>query len=145
MKSAVHLVVIILACTLFAGCASTQTNVTEKGRSLHDVHRFFVLRNLKDNHGIDVRIVRALKARGFEAESGPITLLPASAQAVIMYDDRWAWDFSDHMVFLKLSARDPQAAFPYLSASYLKQVAFTTEVDEVVGQVVGDLLTAGTK
>lgn len=133
----------LLACALFAGCASTQTHVDEKGRSLKDVRRFFVLRNLKDNHGIDVRIVRALQARGFEAESGPVTLLPDSAQAVIMYEDRWAWDFSDHMVYLKLGARDPKAVFPYVTASYLKQVAFTTQVDEVIGQVVGDLLAAG--
>jgi hypothetical protein len=132
----------MLACVLFGGCASTQTHVAEQGRSLRDVRRFFVVRNLKDNHGIDVRIVRALRAQGREAESGPITLLPNSAQAVIAYEDRWAWDFSDHMVYLKLSARDPQVMFPYVSASYLKQVAFTTHVDEVVKQVVDDLLAA---
>ncbi len=135
----------MLACALFAGCASKQTHVSENGRSLRDVRRVFVLRNLKDNHGIDVRIVRALQARGLEAESGPITLLPTSAQAVIVYEDRWAWDFSDHMVYLRLGARDPEGVFPYVSASYLKQVAFTTQIDEVVSQVVGDLLAAGTK
>ncbi|HEY9248766.1 MAG TPA: hypothetical protein VIO38_06525 [Rariglobus sp.] len=143
MKSVVHLMLVLLACAGLAGCASTQTRVEEKGRSLKDVRRFFVLRNLKDNHGIDVRIVRALQARGFEAESGPITLLPDTAQAVILYDDRWSWDFSDHMVYLKLGARDPKAVFPYVTASYLKQVAFTTQVDEVIARVVGDLLAAG--
>jgi hypothetical protein len=143
--SVVRLVLMMLACALVAGCASTQTQVTEKGRSLKDVRRFFVLRNLKDNHGIDVRIVRALRARGFEAESGPITLLPDSAQAVVVYEDRWSWDFSDHMVYLKLGARDPQSVFPYVSASYLKQVAFTTQVDEVVTLVVNELLAAGGK
>ncbi len=146
LKSAVRLVVLAwLACVLFAGCASTRTHVVEKGRNLEDVRRFFVLRNLKDNHGLDVRIVRALRARGFEAESGPITLLPDSAQAVLLYEDRWTWDFSDHMVYLKISARDPQTVFPYLSASYQKQVAFTTRVDEVVDAVVGKLLAAGRK
>jgi len=145
MKSAVHLLCLMLTCALFAGCATTRTHVVENDRSLKDVRRFFVLRNLKDNHGIDVRIVRALQARGFEAESGPITLLPPSAQAVIVYEDRWAWDFANHMVFLKLGARDPQAAFPYVWASYQKQVAFTTNVDEVVGQVLGDLFAAGAK
>ena len=145
MKSAVLLSIVMLACALFAGCASTQTHVTETGRSLRDVRRFFVLRNLKDNHGIDGYIVRALQARGLEAESGPITLLPASAQSVIMYEDRWAWDFSNHMVYLRLSARDPQAVFPFVSASYMKQVAFTTQVDDVINAVVDDLLSAGNK
>lgn len=146
LKSAVRLVALaVFACALFAGCTSTRTQVLEKGRNLEEVRRFFVLRNLKDNHGIDVRIVRALQTRGFEAESGPITLLPDSAQVVLLYEDRWTWDFSDHMVYLKISARDPQAVFPYLSASYHKQVAFTTRVDEVVDDVVGKLLTAGRK
>jgi hypothetical protein len=143
MKSALQFVLLLLVCALATGCASTDTQVVEKGRNLKEVHRFFVLRNLKDNHGIDARIVRALQARGFEAESGPITLLPASAQAVIVYEDRWSWDFSNHMVYLKIGARDPQAVFPYVTASYLKQVAFTTRVDEVISGVVDDLLKAG--
>lgn len=143
MKTILHLMFALLACAVFAGCTSTQTHVEEKGRSLKDVRRFFVLRNLKDNQGIDGRIVRALQARGFEAESGPVTMLPDSAQAVILYEDRWAWDFSYHMVYLKLGARDPKGVFPYVTASYLKQVAFTTQVDEVVTQVVDDLLAAG--
>lgn len=143
MKSPVHFVLVLLACVLISGCASTDARVVEKGRSLKDVRAFFVLRNLKDNHGIDGRIVRALQARGFTAESGPITMLPPTAKAVILYEDRWAWDFSDHMVYLKLGARDPQAVFPYVTASYLKQVAFSTEVDAVVDQVVGELLAVG--
>jgi hypothetical protein len=143
MKSAVQFVLLALVCAFAAGCASTDTHVAEKGRSLKDVRRFFVLRNLKDNHGIDTRIVRALQARGLEAESGPVTMLPDSAQAVIVYEDRWSWDFSDHMVYLKIGARDPGAVFPYVTSSYLKQVAFTTQVDAVVGDVVGKLLEAG--
>ncbi|MEZ0217869.1 MAG: hypothetical protein ACAH89_12095 [Rariglobus sp.] len=143
MKSLVHLLTLLFACAVFTGCASTDAKVVDKGRSLKGVQRFFVLRNLKDNHSIDKSIVRALQARGFEATSGPITLLPDNAQTVIMYEDRWAWDFGSHMVYLKLGARDPSAVFPYVTASYLKQVALSTDVDEVVSSVVNDLLTAG--
>lgn len=140
MKFSLHLFAMIWVCGLFAGCVATRTDTIEPGRDLRDTRRFFVLRNLKDNHGLDGRIVRALQKRGFEAESGPITLLPASAQAVLMYEDRWAWDFSDHMTYLRISVRDPQAAFPYRSAFYQKHVAFTTQVDEVVDEVLTELL-----
>jgi hypothetical protein len=44
------------------------------------------------------------------------------------------------MVMLKLSARDPQAAFPFVTASYVKQVEFSTDADRVVAQVVDELL-----
>ena len=142
MKSVVRFLILLVACAVFAGCASTQTKVVEPGRSLEGVERFFVLRNLKDNHGIDRSIVRALQARGFEVASGPITLLPDTAQVVITYEDRWSWDFGNHMVSLKLGARDPSAVFPYVTAFYLDQVAIKTNVDEVVSQLVGELLAA---
>lgn len=143
MKSVTHFVLVVFACAFLVGCASTRTQVAEKGRNLKEVRSYFVLRNLKDNHGIDVRIVRALQARGFQAESGPITLLPATAQVVITYEDRWAWDFSTHMVYLKLGARDPRGVFPYITASYTKQIAFSTQVDRVIDGVLGELLAAG--
>ena len=143
MKSVLSLLTLLCACALFAGCASTQSDVAEPGRSLKDVERFFVLRNLKDNHRVHESIVRALQARGLHAESGPITLLPKDAQAVIMYDDRWSWDFGTHMVSLKLGARDPSAVFPYVTASYLDHVALKTDLDPTVAELVGKLLAAG--
>lgn len=144
MKSAARLVLATLACFLFVGCATMRTETDPKNnRTLGEARRFFVLRNLKENHGLDARIVRALRARGFEADSGPITLLPASAQVVLVYEDRWSWDFSDHMVFLKISARAPDQAFPYVSASYQKQIGFSTRIDEVVESVLARLLVAG--
>ncbi|MBC8040150.1 MAG: hypothetical protein H7Y06_06385 [Opitutaceae bacterium] len=143
MKSAFLPIALLFACALLAGCASTQTKVIEKGRSLKGFERYFVLRNLKDNQAVEKSIVRALQARGFEVSSGPITLLPANAQVVIMYEDRWSWDFGNHMVYLKLGARDPSAVFPYVTASYLDQVAIKTNVDEVAAQLIDELLAAG--
>jgi hypothetical protein len=140
MKSCVRIFLVLFACALLAGCMSLERKVAATGRDFKGEKRFFVLRNHKDNHGIEDRIVRALRARGFEVTSGPATLQPDSAQVVIGYDDYWAWDFGEHMVMLKLSARDPQAAFPFVTASYVKQVEFSTDAERVVGQVVDELL-----
>ena len=100
---------------LLTGCTAVSSHV-DKGRHLAGVRHFFVLSNLNDNHAIDESIVRALKAHGFQAESGPFTMMPDNAQALITYEDRWAWDFSNHMVHLKIAAQDPQALQPYASA-----------------------------
>ncbi len=140
MKARARILLVFLACALLSGCMSLERKVDAPGRDFKDVKRFFVLRNLKDNHGIEDRLVRTLKARGFEVTSGPATMQPDSAQVVIGYDDYWAWDFGEHMVMLKLTARDPQAAFPYLTASYMKHVAFSTDADLVVALVVDELL-----
>ena len=127
---------------MMAGCTAVRTHV-EKDRTLHlaACRRFFVLVNLNDNHGIAPSIIRALKARGFEADSGPITMLPDTAQVVIVYDDKWAWDFSSHMVQLTLGVQDPKEVRPFATASYQKNVALSTQVDDVVSQLVGELLT----
>lgn len=140
MKARARFLLVFLACALLSGCMSLERKAAAPGRDFKDVKRFFVLRNLKDNHGIEDRLVRTLRARGFEVTSGPATMQPDSAQVVIGYDDYWAWDFGEHMVMLKLTARDPQAAFPYLTASYMKHVAFSTDADRVVALVVDELL-----
>ena len=124
---------------LLTGCTAVSSHV-DKGRHLAGVRHFFVLSNLNDNHAIDESIVRALKTRGFQAESGPFTMMPDTAQALITYEDRWAWDFSNHMVHLKIAAQDPQALQPYASAVYHRNVALSTEVDAVVNQLVNELL-----
>lgn len=135
----------LLSCLLFAGCANTNTRVLEKGRSLEDTRRFFVLTNLKDNHRVGETIARALKARGREAEIGPETLQLENTQAVIFYEDQWGWDFSTHMIYLKLSVRDPKAIFPYLSVEYRKHVEFNTDLDAVVAELVDELLAVKAK
>ena len=134
---------LLLLGLMLSGCTAVSNHV-DKDRTLHlaACHRFFVLVNLNDNHGIAPSIVRALKARGLEADSGPITMLPDTAQAVIVYDDKWAWDFSSHMVQLTLGAQDPKAVRPFATVSYQKNVALSTQIDDVVNQLVGSLLTA---
>ena len=139
MKSAASLLFLLV--WLFAGCTAVNTHV-DKGRHLADVRHFFVVSNLNDNHGIDESIVRALKARGLQAENGPLTMMPDSAQTVISYDDRWAWDFSNHMIRVQIAAQDPQSVQPYATAFYQKYVALSTEVNAVVDQLVGELLKA---
>ena len=139
MKAAASL--LFLFAWSFAGCTAVRTHV-DKDRHLASVRHFFVVSNLNDNHGIDESIARALKARGFQVENGPITMMPDSAQAAISYEDRWAWDFSNHMVRLQIAAQDPQSVQPYATAFYQKNVALSTEVDAVVNQLVGELLKA---
>ncbi|MBW8780575.1 MAG: hypothetical protein JF599_01620 [Verrucomicrobia bacterium] len=138
MKLAAFLVTLVLS---LAGCTAINTRV-EKEHSLHlsACHHFFVVSNLNDNHGVDQSLVRVLESRGLEAESGPLTMLPDSAQAVITYDDKWAWDFSAHMVYLQIGAQDPQAVRPFAMVAYQKSVALSTQLDEVVGLLVDQLL-----
>jgi hypothetical protein len=124
---------------LLGGCASYDASV-EGGRSLKEVRRFFVVSNLNDNHALDQRIALALRADGRSAEVGPLTMLPDEAQAVVTYQDHWAWDFREHLVFLKISVRDPAANQPYASVTFSAKVPLREPAGATVNRLVASLL-----
>jgi uncharacterized protein YceK len=128
---------------LVAGCSSVQSRI-EPGHSFAGRTRFFVVSNLNDNRAVDQRIVASLRARGFEADHGPRTLMPETTEVLLSYADRWTWDFSDHLVYLQIAAGTPQGeiARPYASVSYRKNVELSTQLDEIVARLVGELLSA---
>lgn len=124
---------------LLGGCASYDRQF-EHGRSLKEVKRFFVVSNLNDNRALDHQIAGALKARERIAEVGPLTMMPEDTQAVITFQDYWTWDFGEHLVFLKINVRDPQADQPYASVTFSSKVQVRTNTPETVSELVGSLL-----
>ena len=103
--------------TLLGGCASFDASI-DSGRSLKKVQRYFVLSNLNDNHALDQQIAAALRAHGFTAEVGPLTMMPDETQAVVAFQDHWTWDFGEHLVFLRINVRDPAASQSYASVTF---------------------------
>ena len=104
------------------------------------MQRFFVLSNLNDNRALDHRIAEALKARGRTAEVGPLTMMPDDAQAVVSFQDNWAWDFGEHLVFLKITVRDPSASQPYAHVTFSARVPLHEPPAQTVDRLVGALL-----
>ncbi|HEY0947715.1 MAG TPA: hypothetical protein VGD81_20700 [Opitutaceae bacterium] len=134
------LLVVTLALSL-AGCTSFNAHV-EPGRDLQSYQRFFVQSNLDDNQGIGAMLVRALQARGREAELGPLTMLPTSAQVLVTFQDRWTWDFRNHMVALRIVVLDARSRQPIAAASFTGPTALTIDAPDVVERLVTDLFAA---
>lgn len=124
---------------LLSGCASTDASV-EGGRSLKGVQRFFVLSNLNDNRALDHQIALALKARGRTAEVGPLTMMPDDAQAVVAFQDHWAWDFGEHLVFLRINVRKPSQEQSFASATFSARVPLREPATVTLNRLVGTLL-----
>jgi glutamine synthetase len=124
---------------LLAGCASFEAQV-EKGRTLAKIQRYFVLSNLNDNHALDHQIAEVLKARGLTAEVGPLTMMPDNTQAVVLYQDSWAWDFGDHLVFLRIAVRDTRADQSFASATFSAKIPLHEETGVTVARLVDQLL-----
>jgi hypothetical protein len=131
---------LLLALGFFAGCASYHAS---HNRSLEGLRRFFVLSNANDNRALDHQIAGALRARGFEANTGPLTMMPDDAQAVVIYQDQWTWDFGDHLVYLQVSVRDRKSTQNLASATFSTRLPTRTPTSGIVDGLVGKLLEDG--
>ena len=134
-----RVLVLLFAGLLFGGCASFDTS-TDRGRSLLGVQRFFVLSNPNDNHALDRQIAQALENRGRTVEIGPLTMMPDDTQAVVTFQDHWAWDFGEHLVFLKITVNDAPASQPYASVTFSARVSLREQTATTVAQLVEALL-----
>ena len=124
---------------LLGGCASYSTQV-ERGRSFKGIQRFFVVSNLNDNHAIDHQIAEVIKARGHEVETGPLTMMPDNTQVIVTFQDHWAWDFGDHLVFLQIAVRDTRSEQSFATAAFSAKIPLREDASETIARVVNQLL-----
>ena len=132
-------VVLLLLGLLAGGCASFDAQV-EHGRSLAGISRFFIVSNASDNHALDHHLAGVLKARGYTAEVGPLTMLPENTQAVVTYESNWSWDFGEHLSFLRITVRDPQSQQSFATVTFSARVPLRDTTPEIVDRLVDKLL-----
>ncbi len=135
---------LLFAPGLIAGCSTLDSHVEPKA-DLGAVRHIFVVENLNDNHDLRGLIVRELRARGLQAESGPLTLRPPEAKVYLNYDDRWDWDFTNYLIGLNLTLREANSDRLLATASYFRPTAFLKTPDFMVRTVLAALLKMGGK
>lgn len=123
----------------FCGC-STYVAISNPKVDLGKYHKIFVYSNLDDNHHLDILLVQALKAQGRDADSGPPTMMPEDAEAIVSYQDHWSWDFSDHLSALNIEMADARNNQPIGKALYSGPASMNTPVQEVVNRMVKEML-----
>jgi len=138
-----HALLILVGLTL-SGCSTLSTNFAPNA-NLGRFKRVFVQQSLNDNHGLDVLIVKELQARGIQAESGPLTLMPRDVKAYLTYQDRWDWDFKNYLIALTVSVRDANSDSLLASASYFRPTAFMKTPDFMVQTVLDGLFNPSAK
>ena len=95
-----------LAGLLFlAGCSQVSTRSLPKADIGGQKH-IFVERRLADNYGVSEEIARQLRAMGYDASAGALTMMPPGTDLVVSYDDMWTWDFSTYMIELDVQVRN---------------------------------------
>jgi uncharacterized lipoprotein YmbA len=120
---------------LLGGC-TTYDEQTTHGANLPAKKHYFVQSNLNDNHAIAEQIDAVLKQRGFEGDNGPLTMMPDDTQVLITYQDSWAWDFGDHLVYLQISAMDRRTGGLLAAASFKAKIPPHKTVAKIIGELV---------
>lgn len=101
---------------ILAGCTSVSTQL-DRDFNPAKFGKFYVVANSNDNRAMDRHIAEALRARGFQAESGYLTMMPDNFQVIVTYQDNWAWDFGDHLASLRITMREPNKPQGFATAS----------------------------
>jgi hypothetical protein len=136
--------ILILAGLLFTGCSTLSTHFAPNA-DLGRLKHIYVQQSLNDNHGLDVLIVKELQARGIQAESGPLTLMPRDVKVYLTYQDQWDWDFKDYLIALGVSARDATTDSLLATANYFRPTAFMKTPAFMVRTVLDGLLKPSAK
>jgi len=98
---------------LTAGCSSLTTSGHPH---LAKFRRVFIETRLNDNLGIDRLLMAELKALGYDAQYGPLTMMPEDTQLIVVYDAREEWDLHQYLIELNLSVR-PAKDYNLVAAS----------------------------
>ncbi len=131
--------ILLLACAaaLLAGCSSVSTR---KVIDLAPFKHIFVVHRLTDDHHIDELFVRELQSRGHDASSGPLTMLPENADAILTYEDRWAWDFKNYLIELDIDVRTARTDKKLADGRYYQPSIKTKPPAEVIHELLASLM-----
>lgn len=132
-------VLLTLTALLFTSCKSLYTDRNPR-TDFSKLQRFYVERRLADNHHIDRAIVAELQAMGYEASSGPMTMMPQQVDAIVTYADEWAWDFKTYLIQLHLQIRSAHRDQPLAFGTYRQPNPLPKPPDEVIRLILSRLL-----
>ena len=130
---------LLLAALLLAGCSSISTR---KVIDLAPFKHIYVVHRLTDDHHLDELFVRELQSRGHDASSGPITMLPDNADAILTYEDRWAWDFKSYLIELDIDLRTARTDKKLADGRYNQPTIKTKPPAEVIHELLVSLMPA---
>lgn len=140
-----RLLTLVFACATLAattGCAVNRATANVMpDADLGKVKSLYVVKDPKDERGIDELIKKNLAKRGYQVEGGLEQAAPYKADAVVTYLDKWMWDITMYMIELTITVRNPQN-FPMASGNSLHTSLTRKSPDEMVDEVLTNILNA---
>ncbi len=97
---------------------------------------YFVENHGEDRHGIDGMIAREIRSRGLKANSGPAAGRPTEFDVLVVYEDRWQWDTSNYLLFLRIDLRDPATNVLLATGSSYQTSGARKPESQIVAQIM---------
>ncbi|MFN8626593.1 MAG: hypothetical protein U0587_11525 [Candidatus Binatia bacterium] len=134
----------ILAIAALQGCAINRESASvSPDADLSGIKKIYVVRSGPDGRAINYFIAADLKRRGFAATTGEETAVPADADAVVTYFDKWTWDLTMYMIELRIFIREPTSdALLAVGDSYHTSLTRKSP-EEMVAEVLSNIFARG--
>lgn len=107
-RRALPLLVLVVLTALLGGCANMAATVSP-GANLARIKKVHVVKLPADGRGIDQVIADQLNTMGYATSLGSTGNVPADADALLTYQDKWMWDITMYMLELNVQLRDPKS------------------------------------
>jgi hypothetical protein len=129
-----HLLLLI-ALSLCASCTTTVAVRKAPTIDLRRFHRLFVEQPFNENHHLDEIMAEELRKLGYEASSGPLTMMPENTEAVVSYHAQWAGDFFIYLIDLNVSVYTAHTNKPLGEGRYYQPTVRTKTPEKVVHEL----------
>lgn len=131
---------ILVGSASLTGCAINKTSASlSPGADLSKVKTAYVVKQPKDNHGIDDLIKANLEKRGYAVTKGPESTSPYNADVAVTYIDKWMWDITMYMIELTVNVRDPKTGFPMAVGNSMHTSLTRKSPPEMVDEVIDNI------
>lgn len=118
-----------------AACA-TQNVSHAPGTDVSTIKTIYVQKLPADQRGIDLLIVKQLNEWGYKAAGGTADKPAERVDALLTYQDRWAWDITMYMLRLNVQIRDGQSGSIVASAESVRPSLERLSPPEMVKEVL---------
>lgn len=144
MKKSLLAFLLLAVAGLFTGCVTQLQSQRAPGTDLAALHKIYVVRLDADHRGVDKLIADRLGVMGFQATSGEKAAVPADADGVVTYQDKWMWDMTMYMISLDVQVRKPVSDVAIASGHVLRTSLARKSPPEMVEEVLNDVFKSHT-
>ena len=97
---------------------------------------YFVENHGQDKRRLDIIIANELQKYGINATSGYMSDRPADTDILVVYEDRWQWDMTNYLIYMRIDLRSPKTnVLLSTGSSYQTSLARKSE-DEIIKDII---------